>query len=211
MFLDISNVKNVVKRIYNKHRQDGGEMTIGDFQNKIPKMMHSWNKLLYYQSYESLVNSIYDELEQMNRDFINDTYPQFHHNNDYKTIVRLRSPEDYHNLSTTTREDVLVKPREFQKGLVFNPSKIPPPRWYDGNEGILHASYASRDAQVRDRGYDIDETLAFTNKPYHTVDEYEDDYYGQLPMDSQVELISTTWKTSTVRNPPNYRINIRND
>ena len=195
-FLSYKNQQYLIKRFYIKHLNDGGTLTLDTFEEQIPSLMRNWNVLNQIDTYESLLyKDPLVEMEAINNDFMRIYWPSFSVGDDYKTITKLETPNDYHILSTTTNKDVTVQNDTYRFNNTFPLYQKIPDRHYDRDDNGSGLRGRTLEQNVYSIG-DMDELLANTNLPYRKIDDNDKPYFGKQTDDSSTSLTTTIWASS---------------
>ena len=179
-FLKLSNQEILIKRMYQRHVRDGGQRPISTFREQVPQFMLSWKKTHTFDTYESLIFDPVSEMEAINNEFMDTFWPAFSVGDEYKTLPRLDTPADYHNLDTKAPEDVWVSSSMYRDNNaipIWQGTKLQrnQDRTHEGN-GLTGRSLD----QTTSSCGDLDELLKYIDRPYRTVDYLDDEpYYGQ--------------------------------
>jgi hypothetical protein len=198
LFLSLKNTDKIIKYIYQRHITDGGQKTLAAIKEQIPYLMKNWNRASQLDAYESLIFDEISEMEAINKEFINTYWPLFSVGDDYKTLPRLETPADYHNLSTKTVSldiDITVQNdvyRDMNAFPVWQRSRYKhQDRSHEGN-GMQGRSLDRTPASCGD----MEEVISHVDKPYSKIDEYDVPYYGQSRDEGSSALTSSLWKSS---------------
>lgn len=195
IFLGPDNTRVLIKTLYQKHRKDGGTFHINTFNEQVPTLMANWKETHTLDTYESLVFDPVGEIEYINSCFVKTFWPMFSVGDDYKSIPKLQTPADYHNLDTSSPEDISVSSQVYRFDNNIPLYQKLPDRHYDrANEGS-----GLRGRSIEQDSYsvgDMDKLLNHVNKSYNKVDTNDVPYYGQLPDDSNDTLTSTLWASN---------------
>lgn len=204
MFMSTNNQNILIKKIYQRHVEDGGQLTLDVFNLKIPHLMKSWHKLDSLDSYESLIWQDPDvELLKINEDFERMVWPEFSTGRDYKTIpfnyLAHASAEDMRNLDIPrTCTDINTNNQMYRFDNTIPLYQRQPARWYardnyNGDSGLKYASYEQPDQG--NRFGDMSLVAETLDKPYKKVDTLDTPYYGQELDDYSYRLTDTLWET----------------
>jgi len=77
MFLDDNNETFLVKQLYNMCKRYNSPTKYSEFKERVPLLMQQWERLKYIRKYRSEANDIIEELDALNRMFLNDAFPLF--------------------------------------------------------------------------------------------------------------------------------------
>lgn len=194
-FLSDINIQTIIKLIYQKHVDDGGQKLISTFIEQIPHLMANWNKTPLLDSYESIAFDEVSEIEAINLDFISTYWPLFSVGDDYKNIKALNTPEDYHNLDTTKTPDLYTQTNIYRDKNAF-------PVWQRSRYKYMDRTREGNGMQghsielVPTSCGNMEDYLVRTNIPYAKIDNLDIPYYGQSTNEGVSALTSTMWKTT---------------
>lgn len=195
VFLSDSNSQILIKKMYQKHKKDGGTFPVSTFTEQVPALQAAWKQTALLDSYESLLFDPVSEMEAINSDFVSQYWPMFSVGDDFKSIKHLRTPADYHCMDTSSVPDVVTTDEIYRFNNAIPLYQRLPDRHYDRSGEGSGLRGRSIEQTVNATG-DMQRLLDRVNQPYHKVDTNDVRYYGQTTDESNDSLTSTVWKTS---------------
>lgn len=194
-FLSEHNKICLIRTMYARHKNDGGTFTIATFQEQIPVLMRQWQIVPQLDTYESIIHDPESELEAINNDFVRTYWPMFSVGDNYKTVRKLETPADYHNLDTCSAPDIVVTNSVYRYDNTIPLYQRLPDRHYDRDLDGSGLHGRALEQNVSSCG-DMARLYEYTERPYKKVDDGDVEYYGQEVDDSSSELTAAIWRTS---------------